>query len=1106
MSADRNLLFGILALQNDFVTRDQLIAAMNDWVLEKQSPLGVVLRRRGFLAEDEHVLLDALVNKQIAKHGGDVDKSIRTLELATSVRESLTFVHDPDLQATLSSVGRSADRLAETVDPISDATAKAGRYQIVRPHAAGGLGEVFVAVDTELHREIALKLIKDQHADRADARARFVVEAEVTGGLEHPGIVPVYGLGQYADGRPFYAMRFIRGDSLKEAIERFYRPTSNPRKNPTRQSPDFNSLDFRSLLRRFIDVCNAIAYAHSRGILHRDLKPGNIMLGKYGETLVVDWGLAKALGTTVDGVEASIGPLVPASGSGSGSVETVQGATLGTPAYMSPEQAAGKINELGPATDVYSLGATLYSLLTGGNPFHGRTFPDILEAVASGDLALPHTVQSGVPSRLEAVCQKAMSVRPLDRYRSPLDLAQDLERWLADEPVSVYREPIVDRIRRQFRKRAAMATGIAATLIVGLVGLGIGMTVVGIKNRALDAALVRETEQREKAVANEALAVRNQQSAEANEALARENQRKADIEFRRAKKAIDDYFTAVSESKELKEKYPGMHEFRLKLLEKAQKYYEEFLKERGDDPALKTDAATAFFNRAIVAEATGKAVDAIASYKLALPIWESLALANPSMTEHVSAVAGTCNNLGLLYTATGNVKAALASYSKALAVRTQLVRDHPTRPAFNGALADTYNDLGNLQTATGDIKAALASHSKALAIREKLVRENPTAIQYAGELAKLRITLAHLQSQIGETKAALTNYSTALAVFEKLARDNPSVTEYVNTLAHTQNDMGVLLRATGDTKAAQASYSKALAIREKLAHDNPAVTEYASDWAASHHNLGNLQNDTGNAKAAIENYFKAVAILEKLNRENPTVISYASELARSYNALANVHGDVGDVKTARDNYAKALVIQERLTRENPAVIEFACELAYSLNNLGELQKDTGDRLAALANYAKALAIFEKLARDNPSVTEFAAGLGGSYCNLGDGIRSAQPMESLEYFGKAINALQSLAKGDSKAKQYLRNSYGGRAQTFVQLERFDEAVADFEVALKLDDGSMSGPIRKERADALAKKAAKAKSIGNPQNLLRLGINPNDTAKPAERKTAAKKNEK
>src|SRR5262249_40350052 len=155
--------------------------------------------------------------------------------------------------------------------------------RVLRPHARGGLGAVFVALDEELHREVALKHILDRHADDPVSRARFLLEAEITGGLEHPGIVPVYGLGTYAGGRPYYAMRLIRGDSLKEAIAAFHSDAAPKR------DPGARSLALRQLLRRFVDVCNAIDYAHGRGVVHRDLKPGNVIVGRHGETLVVDW-------------------------------------------------------------------------------------------------------------------------------------------------------------------------------------------------------------------------------------------------------------------------------------------------------------------------------------------------------------------------------------------------------------------------------------------------------------------------------------------------------------------------------------------------------------------------------------------------------------------------------------------------------------------------------------------------------------------------------------------------------------------------------------------------------------------------------------------------
>jgi tetratricopeptide (TPR) repeat protein/tRNA A-37 threonylcarbamoyl transferase component Bud32 len=321
---------------------------------------------------------------------------------------------------------------------------------------------VFVARDEELRREVALKEIQPRRADDPASRARFLLEAEVTGGLEHPGIVPVYGLGQYGDGRPFYAMRFIKGDSLKEAIKRFH-DADRPGRHPGERA-----LALRGLLGRFVDVCNAVDYAHSRGVLHRDLKPGNVMLGKYGETLVVDWGLAKVVGHPEGQTAATEGTLRPEAGSGATPTET--GAALGTPAYMSPEQAAGRLDALGRASDVYSLGATLYCLLTGRPPYQGADHGALLQQAQKGVFPPPRQVKPGVPAALEAVCLRALALRPEDRYATPRELADEVERWLADEPVRAYREPLVRRLGRWGRRHRTLVASAAVLLVTAVVG------------------------------------------------------------------------------------------------------------------------------------------------------------------------------------------------------------------------------------------------------------------------------------------------------------------------------------------------------------------------------------------------------------------------------------------------------------------------------------------------------------------------------------------------------------------------------------------------------------------------------------------------------------
>ena len=384
-----------------------------------------------------------------------------------------------DGSATATFMGGAEQAVVEgspTASPPVDKTASPGmRFRILRPHARGGLGQVSVARDEELNREVALKEIQQRHASNSDLRARFVREAEITGGLEHPNIVPVYGLGQYADGRPYYAMRLIRGDSLNEAVKNYHDLRAE------KASSGERAVQLRKLLGRFLDVCNAIAYAHSRGVLHRDLKPDNVMLGKYGETLVVDWGLAKSVDVPESVAQTGLHEDLLKPSSGPGWAATEMGWALGTPQYMSPEQAAGRLDLIGPATDVYGLGATLYCLLTGRPPIDrddvGGNLKKVLEKVQQGKFAAPRGRSPDRPATGSDL-PEGHGPEAGRRYASPRELADDMERWLADEPVTAYREPWLTRSARWGRKHKTLVAGAFGLVTAAAIGLAVSTVLI----------------------------------------------------------------------------------------------------------------------------------------------------------------------------------------------------------------------------------------------------------------------------------------------------------------------------------------------------------------------------------------------------------------------------------------------------------------------------------------------------------------------------------------------------------------------------------------------------------------------------------------------------
>lgn len=1019
-SADRNLLFGILAVQMDLVSRDGLIAGMNAWVLDKNRSLSEILVELQHLQVEHRDLIESLVAVHLQQHGNDPEKCLSALSTVMPVGHALKEIAqaDPDVAASLQYFAPTVipqnqqfskdQELPDEPSPTITAgtsTSLGTRYVILRPHAKGGLGQVSVALDQELNREVALKEIQEKYADRPDSRERFVLEAEVTGGLEHPGIVPVYGLGQYDDGRPFYAMRFIRGDSLKEAIAAFHQPD-----NPNRRDPGARQLELRKLLGRFIDVCNAIEYAHSRGVLHRDLKPGNVMLGKFGETLVVDWGLAKVVGRKdAYAGEATLRPSSALSSSG----QTLAGSAVGTPAYMSPEQAAGRLEELGPTTDVYSLGATLYHVLTGTQPFKGSTH-EVLSQVQKGTFLRPRQVAPKTNTALEAICLKAMSLNAVDRYATPRALADDIEHWLADEPVTALPETRVQRLARWVRRHRAWAQAAAVLLVlVSIVSIVAALVV----NRA------REQE----------LAAR----IEADNALVAEQAAKSQAlrMFGEARQAIDTWQTGVSE---VLKNYPNVQRARQRLLEKAAEDYVRLAREQSNAPELQMESALAFVRLGDVRRELSQFQSAEQAYASAEAIFDTLSRKTRD-PDSALQLANSQARLGSVRGLLGREALAKTSLEQAVGSLGELAERHPQSAAYRQSQAAALVDLAVLLTRSGDLIEAASRAREAVALYEAARHKgSPRSLS---DLAAARTTLGEILANLGRTGEAIPLLKQAIVAFDKavaadpdspklledraaarihfanalrvVGRENeelaayraamddyrlllkalPDVPVYRENLALTRTDLAQLLHGSGRNREARDELKGALQEFTELFQFLPGVPRYQEEQAVVLSVLGRVLmelDENADSEAAFRD---ALKLYDVLVTSFPDVPEYTERRGISRSALARLLYKLSQSEGAREMFQKAIADFREARRANPDSIPTRDGLAACLVHFGNFQWNTGDREPARGTYREALALRETLVTEPEHLCHLAGLL--SNCldpELRDPARAVQVAE------------------------------------------------------------------------------------------------------------------
>jgi serine/threonine protein kinase len=1093
---DRNLLFGVIALQDDLIGEKQFTEGCHGWALRLERPLADLLMERRWITEEDRREIERKIERKIKKHG-NVRASLAAVA-GPDARDLIRSVDHPEIRTSLSSLPPAAGHvLLETVVPPHQP--ESSRYTLTRSHAEGGLGRVWLARDRELHRGVALKEIKPDRAENPELWRRFLKEAQITGQLEHPNIVPVYDLARRReDDQPFYTMRFVRGQPLLGAIKEFHRERAG--KAPER-------LALHSLLGAFLKVCDAIAYAHSRGVVHRDLKPENIVLGGYGEVVVLDWGLAKM----VDAVEIeeagaqnaetneriSLGP--------EARTDKTHG-VLGTPCYMAPEQVEGKRDQIDGRTDVYALGGILFEILTGHAPAEGTTTADVLEKIRTGRIPRAREVEPTAPAALEAICAKAMAVERSKRYAKAPDLAAEVRRWIADEPVSAYREPLVARARRWMRRHHTLTTAAAAAMFMCLAAL---------------AALYQQT-----AAYSASLALINHSLDEANGRLVQANKelevrnKELDHERNRAEEreglaidAVKRFRNVVVEEPVLKSN-PALEALRKKLLKEPLAFFKSLRKQLQADNETRPEAlarlATAAYEYARLSQEIGDIQDSLRSCVESLAIWERLVRDHPAKTKYQSGLAQIESCRGNMLSDTGRPDEALQSYGKALAIFERLAGENPSVTKFKSDLAESHNDIGILHKQTGHPDQALESYRKALAIRERLARENPSVTGFQSDLADSNYHIGLLQSDTGHPDRALESYGKALEVQERLVRENPGVTEFQRYQAAIHHNIGILQHETGHPDQALESYGKALAVEERLASENPSVTEIQSRLATCHGNIGLLQSQMGRPDQALESYGKALAIRERLARENPSVTRFQSDVAASHNDIGNHHGQAGHPDQALVSNGKALAIRERLAREHPETPDHASELGGTLNNIATIGIAARRFDQARDKLRQAISWQKKALATNPRHPTYRRYLGRHLSNLikaatalgnaGEAAAAQRELAELDASDPAMQALDvrlaAVNGGESPKDNGERLQLAYRAYEKKQLVASARLFAEALVAdPKLADDRRS-QHRYNAACAAALAAASAKTALTPPATRGIADKPPNEADPAK----------
>jgi tetratricopeptide (TPR) repeat protein/tRNA A-37 threonylcarbamoyl transferase component Bud32 len=894
-----------------------------------------------------------------------------------------------DPEAGAAADGRPA-RVAAGLEPVEagagprPALARLGDFRVLDEIGRGGMGIVYRARDEALGRDVAVKLLADRYLAGSAVAQRFAREAQITGQLQHPGIPAVHQVGTLADGRPFLAMKLIKGSTLADILKQRRDPSAG-------RSP---------MLAIFEAVCQAVGYAHAHRVIHRDLKPANVMVGAFGEVQVMDWGLAKVLGEESPGAAEALAAdqtragtqISPTPEAGS---ETQAGSLVGTPSFIAPEQAVGEIERVNERSDVFGLGALLAVILTGKPPYVGETFEAVRVQAVRGKLddCFARLDASGAESELVALCKRCLAFEPADRPADAGAVAAVVAglRAAADERArraeGEAREALVREGEQRKRRRTVQVAGAVIALAL-LAGLTVSLWQMF---RAIQAR-EDETKARQQAFA----ALRSMTS---------------DVVERKFAQG-----TVLTDDDRA-------------FLRGVIAQYDAFAAIKSDDAESRAVRAEGRFRVAKMRNVLGELQEAEKDFDQAVSIRQQLAAELPSRFEFRQELAQSHLHRGALLHATGRLKEAEQDFDQALSILRQPAADFPSRPEFRQDLAQSHLSRGVLLRTTGRLEDAEKEFDKALGIRKQLAADFPSRAEFRQDMAVSHNNRGVVLEETGRAKEAEQEYDQALSIRKQLAAEFPSRPEFRQELAQSHSNRGALLTTTGRLKEAEQDWNQAVTINKQLVADFPSRPEFRQDLVHSLNNRGcrlRRLRMTGRLQEAENDFEQALTICKQLAADFPTVPNY-----QTY--IASLHNNLGWLLAREKRFAEAfaaldagLAIREKLAESHPKNSEYTTDLGWNhiyrgaaLFRSGPVDggsKAAADLRRAIELWAKVPALDSETQFERSRALALLAGLGAA---AKSGVTKAeaalfadQSVAALrDAFGAGFNQLDELKEPD-----------------------------------------------------------------------------------------------